>query len=83
MQVSLRNANGPVEWSSLAKDGADLPKELVQPSKAQLTITAGETYDVEFSSATTQDLLLDLLLSGQKTHTSQTLSFAPVSSGAQ
>ncbi len=59
MQVSLRNANGP------------------------LTITAGETYDVEFSSATTQDLLLDLLLPGQKIHTSQTVSFTPVSSGTQ
>jgi len=83
MQVSLRNASGPVEWSNLAKDGADLSKELVRPSKAQLTITVGETYDVEFSTDIAQDLLLDLLLPGQKIHTSQTLSFAPASSGAQ
>ena len=40
-------------------------------------ITVGETYDVEFSSETTQDLLLDLLLPRQKTHTTQTLSFTP------
>jgi FtsP/CotA-like multicopper oxidase with cupredoxin domain len=79
MQVSLRNANGPVEWRVIAKDGADLPPDRLQTSKAQLTITVGETYDVEFSSATAQDLLLDLLLPGQKIHTSQTLSFGRVS----
>ncbi len=32
--------------------------------------------DVEFSTATARDLLLDLLLTGQKIHTSQTLSLA-------
>jgi FtsP/CotA-like multicopper oxidase with cupredoxin domain len=83
MQVSLRNASGPVEWLNVAKDGADMPKELVRPSKALYTITVGETYDVEFSTDQPQDLLLDLLLPGQKIHTSQTLSFAPASSGAQ
>lgn len=75
MQVSLLGANGPVEWREIAKDGADLPPGLVQTSKAQQIITVGETYDVEFSSATAQDVLLDLLLPGQKIHTSQTLSF--------
>jgi len=77
MQVSLRNANGPVEWLNIAKDGIDLPPNMVRPAKAQLTITVGETYDVEFSTATSQDLLLDLLLPAQKIHTTQTLSFAP------
>jgi manganese oxidase len=81
MQISLRNANGPVEWFKVAKDGADLTAHV--PTKAQLTITVGETHDVEFSTATAQDLLLELLLPGQKIHTTQTLSFQPVSSGAQ
>jgi FtsP/CotA-like multicopper oxidase with cupredoxin domain len=72
MQVSLRNANGPVEWLNIAKDGIDLPP---RTSKAQMTITVGETYDVEFSSPTAQDLLLDLLLPAQKIHISQTLAF--------
>ena len=83
MQVSLRDTNGPVEWLNVAKDGADLPRDLVHPAKAQLTITVGETYDVEFSADTAQDLLLDLLLPGQKIHTTQTLSFVPSRSGAQ
>jgi FtsP/CotA-like multicopper oxidase with cupredoxin domain len=79
MQVSLRNANGPVEWLNIAKDGVDLPPDIQRTAKAQLTITVGETYDVEFSTATAQDLLLDLLLPAQKIHTTQTLSFAPAS----
>jgi manganese oxidase len=83
MQVSLRNVNGPVEWRIIAKDGADLPPDSVRSTKAQLTITVGETYDVDFLPATVQDLLLDLLLPGQKIHTTQTLSFAPASPGAQ
>lgn len=82
-QVSLRNVNGPVDWRIIAKDGADLPPDSVRSSKAQLTITVGETYDVEFLTATVQDLLLDLLLPGQKIHTTQTLSFAPASPGAE
>jgi FtsP/CotA-like multicopper oxidase with cupredoxin domain len=81
MQVSLRNPSGPVEWVKVAKDGADLPTHI--STRAQETITVGETFDVEFSTATAQDLLLDLLLPGQKIHTSQTLSFQPVSVSAR
>ena len=76
MQASLRDRKGPVEWRIIAKDGADLPQASLRENKAELTITVGETYDVEFKSAETQDLILDLLLPGQKIHTSQTLSFA-------
>jgi FtsP/CotA-like multicopper oxidase with cupredoxin domain len=83
MQVSLRNTDGPVDWRIIAKDGADLPPDAVRSSKAQLTITVGETYDVEFSAAAAQDLLLDLLLPAQKIHSTQTLSFAPASPVAQ
>jgi FtsP/CotA-like multicopper oxidase with cupredoxin domain len=81
MQVSLRNPSGPVEWVKVAKDGADLPAHI--STRAQETITVGEAFDVEFSTATAQDLLLDLLLPGQKIHTTQTLSFQPVSSNAR
>ncbi len=77
MQVSLRNRNGPVEWRIIAKDGADLSPDSLRSSKAQLTITVGETYDVEFLSATPQELLFDLLLPAQKIHTTQTLLFLP------
>ena len=83
MQVSLHNASGPVEWLNVAKDGVDLPRASLHPAKAQLTITVGETYDVEFSTAAAQDLVLDLLLPAQKIHTTQTLSFTQAPSAPQ
>ncbi len=76
MQVWLRNSGAPVEWKVIAKDGADMPLTLVRPSKAQLTVTVGETYDVEFTQEKPADLLLDLFLPGQKIHTTQTLTFS-------
>lgn len=74
MQVSLRDANGPVEWLSIAKDGIDL-QPAANPTPAQQTISVGETYDVKFSASKPQDLLLDLLLPAQKIHIIQTLAF--------
>lgn len=55
--------------------------EEVRPSPPQLTVTVGETYDVQFSADTPQELLLDLLLPGQKIHTSQTIVFAALNRG--
>ena len=75
MQASLRSNNGPVDWRIIAKDGADLPPTSIRSSKAELTISVGETCDVEFSASAAGDFVLDLLLPGQKIHTSQTLSF--------
>jgi FtsP/CotA-like multicopper oxidase with cupredoxin domain len=80
MQVSLRNPNGVADWQITAKDGADLPPESIRTGKAELTVTVGETYDVEFSTGVAQDFVLDLLLPGQKIHTSQTLSFVATAS---
>jgi FtsP/CotA-like multicopper oxidase with cupredoxin domain len=81
LQISLRNAAGAVQWVKIAKDGADLPARV--PSSARETITVGETFDVEFSTASAQDLLLDLLLPGQKIHTIQTLAFQPAAADAR
>lgn len=80
MQVSLRNAEGPVEWVMVAKDGIDLAPDR---RRAQQTITVGETYDIEFSAPTPQDLLLELLLPAQKIHITQTLAFTAPSSDQQ
>jgi FtsP/CotA-like multicopper oxidase with cupredoxin domain len=79
MQVSLRNTDGAVEWRVIAKDGADLPPSQRRIGKAQLNVTVGETYDVEFTASQPKDLLLDLLMPAQKIHATQTLVFtAPV-----
>ena len=74
MQVSLRDAKGPLEWLIVAKDGIDLPPAANQ-TPAQQTISVGETHDVKFSTSKPQDLLLDLLLPAQKIHITQTLTF--------
>jgi FtsP/CotA-like multicopper oxidase with cupredoxin domain len=76
IQVSLRDSTGPVDWRVIAKDGADLPANQVHTGKAQLIVTVGETYDVEFTASRSQDLLLDLLMPAQKIHATQTLVFA-------
>ena len=81
MQVSLGDGGALTEWTPIAKDGADLPPEQVHPSKAQFTITVGETRDVTFAADAAKDLQLELLLPAQKIHIRQTLSFVePVSS---
>jgi len=82
MQVSLHNAGGLVKWRVLAKDAVDLSPAVTQIKDSQLTITVGETYDVEFVSDSAQELLLDLLLPGQKIHTTQTLVFEPAAPAA-
>ena len=76
MQVSLQDARGPVDWRIIAKDGAELPAASIQPSKARLNVTVGETYDVEFVSEEPQELLLEALMPGLKTRTVETLVFA-------
>lgn len=77
MQVSLRDAKGPVEWRVIAKDAVDRPGNAAPSTRAQLTVSVGETYDVEFAAPTPQELLLELLLPGQKIHIAKTLLFAP------
>ena len=77
MQISLRDTKGPTQWRIIGKDGADLPLQSMQTSKAQLTVTVGETYDIEFTSLVPQELLFDLLQPGSKIHTTQTFVFAP------
>ncbi len=83
MQVSLRNSSGLTEWTAVAKDGVDLPGDQVHPTKAQFTITVGETRDVTFSTANVQDLQLELLLPAQKIHIVQTLSFVEPAAGVK
>jgi FtsP/CotA-like multicopper oxidase with cupredoxin domain len=77
MQVFLRQTAGLARWRLIAKDGADIAPETVKSAPAEMQITVGETYDVEFESPTAQELLFDVYLPGPKIHTTQTLVFAP------
>jgi len=41
----------PVQWRIVAKDGADLPSAQLKSSTADMPFVVGETYDVEYESA--------------------------------
>jgi hypothetical protein len=55
MEVIFRCAraignDAPVQWKVVAKDGADLPPAQLKSSGADMKITAGQTYDVEYQA---------------------------------
>jgi FtsP/CotA-like multicopper oxidase with cupredoxin domain len=42
----------PVQWTIIATDGADLPPAQVHSSVAEMWLSVGETYDVEYEAVT-------------------------------
>ena len=68
MQVSLSEAGRPVQWRSVAKDGADLPATLAVSTPARGILTVGETRDFEYQSSGPAQLQLEafLPLSGRR-----------------
>jgi len=48
LRVRLLNHGVPVQWKVIAKDGASLPPSQLKFTGADLGITVGETYDVEY-----------------------------------
>ncbi len=51
MRVRLTSSDAPVQWNIIAKDGADLPPAQLKTSTADMWLTVGETYDVEYQVA--------------------------------
>jgi FtsP/CotA-like multicopper oxidase with cupredoxin domain len=52
LRVRLTSKGVPVPWKVIAKDGADLPPAQLKSSTADMAITVGETYDVEYQADT-------------------------------
>jgi FtsP/CotA-like multicopper oxidase with cupredoxin domain len=52
LRVRLTSKDAPVQWKVVAKDGADLPPAQLKSSAADMGITVGETYDVEYQEDT-------------------------------
>jgi FtsP/CotA-like multicopper oxidase with cupredoxin domain len=75
MRVSLRQAGVPVQWLMIAKDGADLPPAAAMMKTAEMGITVGETYDVEYEADTPQELSIEVYLPGPKLRATQGLVF--------
>jgi FtsP/CotA-like multicopper oxidase with cupredoxin domain len=52
LRVRLTKNDVPVQWKVIAKDGADLPPAQLKSSRADMGISVGETYDVEYQAET-------------------------------
>lgn len=50
LRVRLDSKDVPVQWMVIAKDGADLPMAQRKTSPADMGVTVGTTYDVEYRS---------------------------------
>jgi FtsP/CotA-like multicopper oxidase with cupredoxin domain len=50
LRVRLLRQGAPVQWKVIAKDGANLPPSQLKSSAADMGITVGETYDVEYQA---------------------------------
>lgn len=62
--VTLHNADGPVRWRPLSKDGAELPPAQMAPRAARQVIGVGETYDFEYTPALAGELRLEVVRRG-------------------
>ena len=60
LRVRLVNKDAPVQWKIVAKDGAALPPAQMKTAPANLPITVGETYDVEYQAASPGDARLEI-----------------------
>jgi len=58
LRITLAGPDGPQQWRLIAKDGADLPPQPLR--RARLFPGVGETFDFEFTPATSDDLWLEL-----------------------
>ena len=56
----LTDGFSPVQWTPLAKDGADLPQSQRRNREARQLVSVGETYDFEIVPATGRPLWLEL-----------------------
>lgn len=52
LRVRLTNKGVPAQWKVIAKDGADLPSAQLRISTADMGVSVGETYDVEYRPET-------------------------------
>src|SRR5262249_54693762 len=84
MRVSLRNANGPVEWLNIAKDGPALPADTLRPSKAQTYLQSGGKPTTVSLQAQWQTTCCSIFFyPSRKSTRTQTLSFVSPTAAAQ
>jgi manganese oxidase len=73
--VRLISNDAPVQWKIIAKDGADLPAVQVKTSFASMTISVGETYDVEYQADKAGEVELQIWYPDFPIRVTQALTF--------
>ena len=59
LRVALKNGGALISWRTLKKDGADLPVAYSNLQPADLQVSVGETYDIEFEAGEPQQIMLE------------------------
>src|SRR5205085_11388269 len=59
LRVALKNGGALISWRILKKDGADLPVAYRNLQPADLQVSVGETYDIEFESTEPQQMVIE------------------------
>jgi FtsP/CotA-like multicopper oxidase with cupredoxin domain len=75
--VRLSDSKGTVQWKVVGKDGAAMPPAQLKMSGADMGITVGEVYDVEYRADTPGLANLDVWETSYPSRASLPLSFAP------
>lgn len=75
LRVRLVGNDTLLQWKVIAKDGADLPPAQCKTSSADLLITVGETYDVEYQAEHPGDVELQIWLPSFPVRVTQPLTF--------
>lgn len=76
LRVRLMTKGVPVQWKVIAKDGADLPPAQLKYSAADMAITVGETYDVEYQTEMEGVVDLEIRETGFPTPVTLPLTFS-------
>jgi FtsP/CotA-like multicopper oxidase with cupredoxin domain len=75
LRVRLVGNDVALQWKVIAKDGADLPPAQLKSSVADMTITVGETYDVEYQADHPGNADLQIWLPSFPVRVTQPLTF--------
>jgi FtsP/CotA-like multicopper oxidase with cupredoxin domain len=76
LRVRLVSNDSLLQWKVVAKDGAALPPSQIKISTAELPITVGDTYDVEYQAASPGDARLEIWDPGFPSREVQPLVFS-------
>jgi manganese oxidase len=77
LRVRLLSNDSLLQWKVVAKDGAALPPSQIKMSPAEMPITVGETYDVEYQATSPGDARLEIWDPGFPAREVQPLVFSP------